>query len=117
MGYCESKKIPADFSAAFPKDTLREFVEQNLWQLVKKDWAKDLMYKVDGQLNELATDRDQIPGSSLREEAPVENEADVDASQPPAASESGEMQIAPMGKEGIYPGGKLASSETQENGS
>merc|ERR1712032_1545065 len=114
MGYCESKKIPADFSAAFPKDTLREFVEQNLWQLVKKDWAKDLMYKVDGQPNELATDRDQLPDSSPKEEAPVENKAVVDAPQPPAASESSEMQLVPMGKDGSGPGGNSAGSKSEK---
>jgi len=116
--YCEQKKIPADFSAAPPKDTLREFVEQNLWQLVKKDWAKDLMYKVDGQPSEPTTmDRDQPPDSSPREEAPVEKEADVDALQTPAAPDSGEMQIVPMGKEGSDHDLKGAGSKSQEKGS
>ncbi|CAK0824441.1 unnamed protein product, partial [Prorocentrum cordatum] len=38
---CEEKGAPADFAAPPPPDVLKEFVEQNLCQLVNKPWAKE----------------------------------------------------------------------------
>lgn len=47
--YCEEWRIPSDLSGIPPKEALTLFVERNVWQLVNKEWAKDLMYKQDGE--------------------------------------------------------------------
>lgn len=53
--YCKENRIAADcvHGEGPPKERLEEFVEQNLPTLMKKEWARDLMYKAEGQGDEL----------------------------------------------------------------
>lgn len=55
--HCDAKFAPSDFQVLPPKDVLAEFVERNLFQLLHKSWAKDLMYKKQGEDDALPEER------------------------------------------------------------
>lgn len=64
--YCKTVRIAADSvqGTGPPKEHLEEFVEKNLPTLVKKEWAKDLMYKAEGQGDELPPESDVETGGA-----------------------------------------------------
>lgn len=70
--FCAQRGISADLAAAQgsgpPKDAVAEFLEQNLTVLLKRDWAKDLMFKAEGQNDELPGE-DGGAGASVRKAA------------------------------------------------
>jgi hypothetical protein len=46
--HCEEHDATPDFSRPLSKDVIVSFVEQNMLPLVKKEWAKDLMFRSEG---------------------------------------------------------------------
>lgn len=47
--FCKQKRLPIELAqGSHSKDAMAEFLERNLSKLLKKDWARDLMYKVEG---------------------------------------------------------------------
>mmetsp|Transcript_81764 Transcript_81764/g.226484 ORF Transcript_81764/g.226484 Transcript_81764/m.226484 type:complete len:792 (+) Transcript_81764:154-2529(+) len=49
--FCKQRRVPADLvgltQGGPPREVLAEFTERHLQMLLKRDWAKDLMYKMD----------------------------------------------------------------------
>jgi len=104
--YCKQCRITPDvFQGTVPKGPLTEFVERNLAMLRKKEWAKGLLYKGEGQTDEIPEDSDDesssgagssyAPGTADKtaagglkrkaEQAPA-NRARAAPSRPPAAN-------------------------------
>jgi len=51
--FCKQCRIQPDIFLGIPKGPLTEFVERNMLLLRKKEWAKDLLFKAEGQSDEL----------------------------------------------------------------
>mmetsp|Transcript_100667 Transcript_100667/g.285265 ORF Transcript_100667/g.285265 Transcript_100667/m.285265 type:complete len:670 (-) Transcript_100667:216-2225(-) len=80
--FCKQKRAPADLSQAPPREVVAEFVERNLQALLKKPWARDLMYKPEGRGDELPPDSDRDDGPSPAADGEGLRPRPKDAAQP-----------------------------------
>lgn len=65
--FCKQKRVLADFSLGGPpKEALIQFVGNNLSTLLKKEWAKDLMYKHEGDSDDLPPESEVEPNGAVR---------------------------------------------------
>lgn len=54
--FCKQCRIQPDIFQGTPKGPLTEFVERHMPMLRKKEWAKDLLFKPEGQTDDLPVD-------------------------------------------------------------
>lgn len=105
--YCKNARIAAESVQGDgpPKDRLEEFVEQNLATLMKKDWARDLMYKAEGQSDELPPEVEGHTGAESKE-------LEAGASTPTQENRKEAAIAAIAGKRACRSGGSCSASDS-----
>eukprot|EP00929_Paragymnodinium_shiwhaense_P048026 TRINITY_DN24347_c0_g1_i1.p1 TRINITY_DN24347_c0_g1~~TRINITY_DN24347_c0_g1_i1.p1 ORF type:complete len:638 (-),score=117.25 TRINITY_DN24347_c0_g1_i1:212-2125(-) len=91
--FAMQKQLPLDMSnkqsATQHKDALAEFVEENLAVLLKRPWAKSLMFKVEGASDDLPPETEEEPPGASRRTGSAEPLASASGGGGAAMSEKG----------------------------
>ncbi|CAE8723500.1 unnamed protein product [Polarella glacialis] len=85
---CKQKEVSADFAEPPPTEFLVQFVEGNLYQTTGKDWARELLYKREGEEDRPPVQEDASPSAS-----PLNAEPAASSNAEPAAEGAGTKTI------------------------
>lgn len=95
--FCRRRRITVDVFGEnpTPRDAVSEFVELSVAALLKKDWAREFMYQVEGQSDEVegqSDDEDESDDSDASDDAEPAAIVPVEAGQKrPAAAMTGDQ--------------------------
>eukprot|EP00411_Alexandrium_monilatum_P081406 CAMPEP_0175623580 /NCGR_PEP_ID=MMETSP0096-20121207/69503_1 /TAXON_ID=311494 /ORGANISM="Alexandrium monilatum, Strain CCMP3105" /LENGTH=977 /DNA_ID=CAMNT_0016928843 /DNA_START=24 /DNA_END=2953 /DNA_ORIENTATION=+ len=124
MQHCDQRRVPYDFAVPLGKDVIAEFVERNLYQLLNKAWAKDLMYKSEVPSAGVSAGAGGPTGPAAPNEAggppppPAASASCTSSEVPAAAAVGGAATVPTTGAASMAPGAQTgAAPEARGQGS